>query len=97
MGYPGLSIVFLTSNTLISWLWRVHASMHDIPLTVMFQWINELVQERRNSIANALEFRLSCTNNPLISYIGQWKCIWANSTSLTTWDPTTNNLYQGPF
>ena len=28
--------------------------------------INELVQERRNSIANALESRLSCTN-PLIS------------------------------
>ena len=27
--------------------------------------IDRLVQERRNSIANALELRLSCTNPPI--------------------------------
>ena len=37
--------------------------------------INGLVQERRNSIANAMELRLSCTN-PSISY---WKVIKWNS------------------
>ena len=33
--------------------------------------IDELVQERRNSIANALELRLSCTN-PSISCCNRW-------------------------
>ena len=34
-------------------------------LTVKYDYIDGLVQGRRNSIANALELRLSCTN-PLI-------------------------------
>ena len=33
--------------------------------------IDRLVQERRNSIANALELRLSCTN-PSISHLIVW-------------------------
>ena len=37
-----------------------------------------LVQERRNSIANALELRLSCTN-PSIYVIVQFpECSWSN-------------------
>ena len=37
--------------------------------------VNGLVQERRNSIANALELRLSCTN-PLMWYpfLMHWRC-----------------------
>ena len=35
-------------------------------------YLDGLVQERRNSIANALEFRLSCTNQSI--YNQHWKC-----------------------
>ena len=35
------------------------------PESTIWEDIDKLVQERRNSIANALELRLSCTN-PLI-------------------------------
>ena len=29
------------------------------------RYVDELMQERRNSFANALELRLSCTNPPM--------------------------------
>ena len=35
-------------------------------LTINSIHVDGLVQERRNSIANALELRLSCTNNVVI-------------------------------
>ena len=35
-------------------------------------YIDGLVQERRNSIANALELRLSCTNSSIYKYIFCW-------------------------
>ena len=38
-------------------------------------YINRSVQERCNSIANALELRISCTNH-LICWIDTIKCIW---------------------
>ena len=34
---------------------------HRSELKVMYLYINRVVQERRNSIDNALELRLSCT------------------------------------
>ena len=34
----------------------------------MLQYIDGLVQERRNSIANALELSLSCINPSILSY-----------------------------
>ena len=34
--------------------------------------IDELVQERRNSIVNALELRRSCTNPPILFQIVQF-------------------------
>ena len=37
-------------------------------LDIDWVYIDGLMQERRNSIANALELRLSCTN-PSISYL----------------------------
>ena len=38
----------------------MHAFLQDL-----FLWIDRLVQERRNSIANALESRLSCSNRSI--------------------------------
>ena len=37
-------------------------------MSIPYFYIDGLVQERRNSIANALELRLSCTN-PLICVV----------------------------
>ena len=38
--------------------------------------INGLVQERRNSIANALELCLSCTNTSICCVIFAWYYAW---------------------
>ena len=48
--------------------------------------INELVQERRNSIANALELRLSCSNPSICATRLQWVQGQDNRTSI-------NNIY----
>ena len=37
-------------------------------LSIRFQYIDRLEQERSDSIANALELRLSCTNSSISSY-----------------------------
>ena len=47
--------------TLHNWKDQCYPSMH---CKIMPQMFNGLVQERRNSIANALELRLFCTNPP---------------------------------
>ena len=50
----------------------------------MWDYINGLVQERRNSIANALELRLSCTNPSILS-LGQMHW-WYHSHALNHQD-----------
>ena len=68
----------------LSWLWHheviyktpIHRWIHFFRVKLMTyfylslsHWIDGLVQKRRNSIANALELRLSCTN--------PWKRSWS--------------------
>ena len=54
----------VSKDSSISQFYNVH---HDFPITLhipvaCIPYIDELMQETRNSIANALELRLSCTN-----------------------------------
>ena len=39
----------------------------------LWVYVDGLVQERRNSIANALELRLSCTNPSMYVSMCEWK------------------------
>ena len=57
-------IVDLWSTKCILWQYHLTLSAYrDMPLYhVTAQQIDGLVQKRRNSIANTLELRLSCTN-----------------------------------
>ena len=47
---------------------------------LLYGWIDSLVQERRNSIANALELRLSCTNTSICGYTRQITLFGGNMT-----------------
>ena len=52
---------------------------YGIKISGLFQYISGLMQERNNSIANALEFHLSCINPSIskasdISHIFTWCC-----------------------
>ena len=59
-----------------------HSNTHYIPNNIIqfdcalfcCGYINGLVQERRNSIANALELRLSCTNPSISCFSGPVQC-----------------------
>ena len=42
--------------------WKESVVLKRGAFDVMTDYINQLMQERRNSIANTLELRLSCTN-----------------------------------
>ena len=44
------------------YIWQVSPLLCKTNPPVKYEHIDELVQERRNSIANALELHLSCTN-----------------------------------
>ena len=56
-------------------------------LSLLVQYINGLVQERCNAIANALESRLSCTNPSIWSlFSGKvWETNWGNHRVASLW------------
>ena len=63
--------------------WYIHGSLHMdqlIKFPGIWKYINGLFQEKRNSIADALELRLSCTS-PSICFlisVNDWITIWCN-------------------
>ena len=54
-------------------------------LSSMLVYFNGLVQERRNSIANALELRLSCTNPLIESLVGKIGPLKADVSKMLSW------------
>ena len=66
--------VFAINNHINGTVWTLADSIHDV-------YIDGLVQERRNSIANALELRLSCTG-PSIWYEEDGRQIKASNEEL---------------
>ena len=65
-----------------------HGELTRVPKDVIIQ-LDGLVQERRNSIANALELRLYCTNPSICKWV---KVTWINwrytSIVVPVWFPT---------
>ena len=67
-------VAFWTVETTSVSHWILMVSRCSKAAISQFGWyINELIQERRNSIANALELRLSCINPMICS--GEWAAI----------------------
>ena len=48
--------------------------------------IDGLVKARRNTIANALELRLSCTNSPIYKCIYRYQLTRGSTTIDVTWE-----------
>ena len=85
----GLTGIFLTT----AGVWKSHFSRHD---PAQGHHIDGLMQERRNSIANALELRLSYTNPSICAFClalatpsfrhesGKWWLVHENTWQITS-------------
>ena len=79
-----LTIVYLTVYSDADQ--RKHQSLYPVPMKQPWGiwgihgmkqiYINELVQEKSNSIANALELRLFCTNPSIWGQFYEFFCHW---------------------